>query len=124
MNVREHVINLGLARRLKDLGVDQKSLFIWTEKTTVRLGKHYSVYYSCYNPPTQANDYCAYTASELLEIMPQDIEVKKRFDDYLVSYCDPKNDSSYKHAVDDHLSNALAKMLINLIESNLITKEP
>jgi len=119
MNVREHVINLGLARRLKDLGVDQKSLFIWTEKTTVRVGKHYSVYYSCYNPPTQANDYCAYTASELMEMLPEkNANLYKVGSTYVFSIAGEPNTE------DKNICNALAKMLINLIESNLITKEP
>ena len=133
MELSKQVVSLGLAKKLKELGVKIEALYCWYEpvKTPVRpwIGT-----YTALDIQKGAIDdmyvYPAYTASELMEMMPcylgQSTEdngsgylicyrVNNEVDEYECSY-DGKDIGfvSAETAVD-----AYALMLIKLIQDNL-----
>lgn len=72
MNLESQVCSLELAKKLKELGIDQQSLFywdIWDESS-------YAVNYIAYHCPNLEH-YQAYTASEILDILPHYIATKE-----------------------------------------------
>lgn len=121
-----HVTSLELSRRLKELGVPQTSLLYWATDGAL-----------LYLPlmPNQYVDCSAYLASELGEMLPDIIT-----GEHLYSYQQARNWSDKRlpkhrlvywfageielYRVDaDTEANARAKMLIYLIENNLISVE-
>src|SRR5690349_20831303 len=72
--IEKHVISLELAKRLKDLGVKQESIFYWCRVIeTNPLEFNYRVITPKYYPFREVAAYSAYTASELMEIIPLEI---------------------------------------------------
>ncbi len=132
MKIKNQVTSLELSKKLRRLGVPQKSIFWWARKFapgmeplkqyTLEYGKpEYSEYLSYPQNEIEKHIYSAFTSAELGELLP----------DYYVSFrngykeygCLPykecnRRKSQGKWAYTE--ANARAEMLIYLIENNLL----
>lgn len=148
MNIENQVCSLELAKKLKELGVKKDSIFYWAdgilvnniemelllENGTVRT---LSGVYNDWPDRKVAELYSAFSVAELGEMLPHDLIVKYKdfFGDIdqvsyrlMIQKTDPNDWNVYyyeKHEEncdfsDSNLANALAKMLIHLIENKLI----
>ena len=149
MNLKSQVVSLDLAKRLKELGVKQESMFVHVElkhliKTNfdgegrfigqevieTRLETGFAA--NCYYP---LNDFVAkwsaFTVAELGEMLPsfykkEKIIWKLRLDKsmktggYIIEYYESKRNGETIKFYDDNEANARAKMLIYLIENGLM----
>jgi len=144
MNLENEVISLELAKKLLTLGVKQKSFFVWEYYDDKCYGVKFIPYAVV---PDQMNNfklYSAFTAGELMELLPPFIDtgmnepfnifylsIKKRPTkniQYIAKYiCDsipgeqldnPFYEITHPHlkAYSEKLSDCLALMLIALIE--------
>ncbi len=153
MNLEQQVCSLGLAKRLRELGVKQESLFYWEtsyETPVIRLREevinnfhfHHEDYYS------------AYSCAELGNILPNGILLKegepfnsfrisilkfisvednKLINNWIINYeCDSTACAGEEawlrrrltsNIYDPNLANAMAKMLIWLLENNHVCAE-
>lgn len=121
MELKDIVCDYELAKKLKELGVKQKSLFF-----------HYfdDIIIGRTLPQELKNKNCAlFTSDELLKMLPNTLDyfkyiltILKDYDGVTVAYED-KNMDSKIWFYDAKLSNALAKMLIWLIEKKYIIVE-
>ena len=130
--IENHVVNLELSKRLKELGFDKDNFFYWgnwgahwTPKTSykiLRFNKNKTV--------LSKDSYRAYIATELLEILPEflQLETHRAYFNIAVSvdekdYCVAYKEHGFYNLhikIDSILCNALAKMLIHLIENKLM----
>jgi acetyl esterase/lipase len=114
MKLEDIVTSLELSKKLKELGVKQESFLYW-----VKLKHDFDLFFyqeSVFDIP-QGESCSAYTAAELLEHFEDSVNVIKNrgaYIEYLVEYADIFTNDFQSAA------NALAKMLIYLIENNLI----
>ncbi len=119
MEIKDQVCSLELARRLKELGVEKESYFEWLfypEKMEWKAS------------PAFKNQigYSAYTASELGELLPNWVQIKRNDNQFEVGTLTWINKCEYDwncYAGDRYLANALAKMLIFLLENKLIEEK-
>lgn len=131
MKLEQQVVSLELAKKLKELGVKQYSLFYWCGNPGIEYkllsndGGH--------RPETGGNDmFCsAFTSSELGEMLPNTVNIYRReltadvqnFENrgkwfWIVDICT----STARHSVsEDTEADARASMLIYLLQNNLIT---
>lgn len=140
MTMRNHVTSIELSRRLKELGVPQKSLFYWrawenpisgivSESTCPK--DRWVIYYHEDKHSKSCDWECsAYLATELGEWLPAMIagcplEVLKGFifEKSEVLYCARYYDAGIIGETDINMSNSLAKMLIHLIENGIVNLE-
>lgn len=129
MNLKNQVCSLELAKRLKELGVKQESIFWYTcfRNGTADISFQYD---SKYIPPSH---YAAFTVAELGEILPDHIIYKNPFgipQEYYLKQS--KKDNEYKIYIEfldedgvaiffsENEANARAKMLIYLLENKLM----
>lgn len=112
MKLEDQVCNLQLAKKLKELGVEQNSLFWWVKDKFDEFDDTYSLHYQ----PSYRVDYSAFTVAELGEALKvSDPQVLKRYEGFgEVWFCPNKSGQASTEA------NARAKMLIWLIENNYI----
>lgn len=117
MELTKQVVSLELSRKLKELGVKQESLFIWSEHTKPETLWSVVTYEEKYDHTPTYPTYSAFTVAELGELL------KFKFsshNDYFYGgeywYIDT-NDEQF-HA--DTEADARAKMLIYLLENKLI----
>lgn len=138
MKLEEQVCSLELAKKLLTLGVKQNSLFKWikanhpTEKCCDAM-----VQYSCQNEKYDntavhegwtLTSWAAFTVAELGEMLPlfsngyNELSIKKNNNgSWIVCYeCSRTFDKSF---LESKLSDAMAKMLIYLLEKELLTLE-
>lgn len=137
MNIEQHVTSLEISKRLKELGVKQKSMFMWDYDGKLRVGiiqaisPHIKTAYPDEIEIIKVEDcYSAFLASELGELLP-----KRLIGDhplwYLTIHCnDNYHNVSYETfngriqedqgARDKNLADAMGKMLIYLLENKLI----
>jgi len=149
MKLEDQVIDLSYAQRLNKLGVLQYSLFYWyrieyklrleiDELTGVETKTEIEYKFVVANPTTTYVDHdgawSAFTVSELLDLLPKKIKLEDEEEDLplVMRYTEDDNigwDVYYKFNYytfmdeffhDTKLENALAKMLIHLIENKLI----
>lgn len=128
MKLEKQVCSLELSKRLKELGVKQSSLFYFT------LG---GIVYRSEMPFFIDTNYSAFTAAELIQLLPKEIDSNFKFYPYELNikwelhYSDDKkwhvtyiryndNDKLDYIIYDVNLCNALSKMLVYLLENNLI----
>lgn len=125
MKIEQQVCNLELAKKLKELGVKQDSLFYYSIgplDDSLQIGKldH------GWSEPVE--NISAFTINELLEMLPEftgrELTIKRGNNYYLVYY--DKNsigaitdNEHISDQIDESLCNALAKMLCYLKENNL-----
>lgn len=130
MEREKQVCSLELAKKLKGLDVEQESNLYWVAEV-FRCGGYTGDFYlhdceSSYKKEwlkeeRKGNYYPAFTASELGEMLPGNINeaelrIRKSKGGYAVYYGSKKE----LHFFSEKLTNAMAKMLIYLKENNLI----
>ena len=125
MKLEQQVINIELSKRLNELGINKPSLFYW--KYTQGRGND-SIQYTEGNIP-EDNIYCewysAYTVAELGQMLPKEesivtmIFTNSRCQMAMLGY--EWKDKSIGQSIEaDTEADARAKMLIYLLENNLI----
>lgn len=140
MQLENQVVSLDLAKRLKELNVKQYSIFVWEYYDD----RCYSIKFYPYAAiPTICDKYIlysAFTVSELISLLPVDfpwvnkegeesaenvfLDIKKYGHSYGISYVDLDDEFfDWELIQDESLPNALAKMLIHLLENNLLKLE-
>lgn len=126
MELEQQVCSLEIAKRLKELGVKQENLYYWLEASDgARLMK---------NPILDTykyfKRYSAFTVAELGEMLPRGTKsylhkcvdgCDSRYFDKEISYECQLHDKS-KTTTAETEANARARMLIYLLENNLIKK--
>lgn len=121
MKLEDQVCSLELAKKLKELGVTQKSLFhYWS-----RDNDYWSIVYGQLFNKNNPDAYSAFTVAELLSLLPGDVSIDETLYRLFIQKCEDGEysvyyDSSHREecSFDDYsLVNALAKMLIDLIEN-------
>jgi len=125
MRIEDQVCSLELSKKLKELGVRQESYFYWYDDTVA-----HKMYFAggglVGSKPIEK--YSAYTASELGEMLPMEV-FKNDICFALASWKIPKgwrifyggNDFCLHGETEEKESDARAKMIIYLIESNLLS---
>lgn len=139
MTLEQQVTNLDLSKKLKELGVKQESLFYWHEVSHggVRHREPNSVsvdqnFDQDYKSDTYTNMTCsAFTVAELAEMLPVQMTygkdepfltcTKDLAGGWVICYADLKNGATGKVIHDKNEANARARMLIYLIENNLLS---
>ena len=124
MKLENQVCSLELAKKLKELGVKQEGLFKWHSKLD---GKGNRVYTEIvYLPIKQMEqDYSAFTVAELGEMLPNSIDkfvmviMKMNKGTWVCGYYKDLKEMFYEVG-DKILVNAMAKMLIWLIEQGKV----
>lgn len=124
--INTHVTSLELSKKLKELGVKQESIF-----SHIDYGGKYNVYPTDLFIKKEGLDYVsAFLASELGEMLPDslfecfDICIVKNESKYHIAYSRiiMGEDADVEAEADDsNLADALAKMLIYLLENNLLS---
>ena len=112
MKLEKQVVSLELAKKLKELGVKQDSHFSWFEMNT---GK-FELYHS--GLPTSKSKFSAFTVAELGEMLLIQFTILKG-----VQISDPRGRYSRlvkRLYIFEDEANARAKMLIYLLENDLI----
>lgn len=120
MNIEQQVVSLELAKKMKELGFPQESLFKWHSKINDD-GKNVHTELVYFPTEQMKQDYSAYTVAELGEILKEiDHPVPYWCSQQLVkSWCMFKNKEAYD-IQEANEANARAKCLIYLAENNLI----
>lgn len=77
MKLSDQVCSLELAKRLQEIGMPQKSLFVWEYVNEKCYGVRYSPFAVVPYEGCDFRLYSAFTASELFEIIPYAIDMKK-----------------------------------------------
>ncbi len=115
MKVEDQVCSLELAKRLKELGTKQESLFYWNVQGTLEYAQKDFIGYT--------TDISAFTVAELGEMLPAEIGGdfieywKKHWQggiNYMVSHKEQGTSSALTEA------DARAKCLIHLIENGIV----
>lgn len=129
--IEPHIIDLGYAKKLDELGVKKESIFSWYQRLNV-LGEdpYVGITRKAQHNPKEIMEISAYTASELMEILPSVVDAeghdvflcaKKDIINYYVAYCTSDGDLDiFSDFKDESISNALAKMLIFMVENKLV----
>lgn len=131
MELIMQVCSLGLAKRLKELNVKQESLFYHC----MNYGSYVETIYFNFNCPIRQNPednpqyISAFTVAELGTMLPETIKIGDDYF-YMTMNCDKHvyysimdNSEEYwnfNHDDDDNEANSRAKMLIHLIEHNIL----
>jgi len=117
MELSKQVVSLEIAKKLKELGVKQESLFYWcwnpSQPEPILLNND-----AGHRPETGGNDcFCsAFTVAELGELMRGNIKILESIDIKDMWTCWHR-DTIFR---DRNMANALGKMLIYLLENKLI----
>ena len=136
MKLEDQVVSLELAKRLKELGVKQESLFYWVNGLISNAEHAIECQYENRNKGTRHSISSAFTVAELGEMLPwridgKDITDKRRKIAYFLEYEAGGMSVCYTHHLNvtkvlveriaETEADARAKMLIYIIENNLIT---
>jgi hypothetical protein len=149
MDLKDQVISLEYAKHLKELGVKQKSLFYWEYFNENAYSVIFVTYTACPRDIEPLQHFSAFTSDELIDLLPCYIDTKRdepfnsfwleihkrvaKNIQYCVKYiCDTAGMDRFgnlssvafgnRNIHDENLSNALAKMLIYLINENIYVK--
>lgn len=118
--IQKHVTSLELSKKLKDLGVKQESYFYWSNAMDGMWRLENRQFFAI----DRRRDISAFLASELGEMLP-DIEtiVEKRGYSWIVyQYPAGIDNGGYRHLEEEKtLQDAMAKMLIYLLENKFIS---
>lgn len=127
MNLENQVCSLELAKKLRELGIKQKSLWSWTLScdmgSTAQDIQEGIMRICLHNAASKSNNienYSAFTVAELGEMLSK--YGKRAFATWKTSedwYCFDINERDFKQYADTE-ANARAKMLIHLIENKLV----
>jgi hypothetical protein len=126
MKLEKQVCSLQLAKRLKELGIEQESFWSWYETVdrddTPRLNRTDESCHIC-NMPKQPFEekYSAFTVAELMGRLPMHTLLYKYENGWK---CCPNGKSDYygkvSSFVSENIADAPAQMLIYLLENKLI----
>lgn len=130
MQLERQVCSLGLAKRLKELGVTQDSCFWWLHYPTV--GK-WELLESVMNAPRGSEFWVsAFTVAELLGIVPHLLHSEQLTEHKTHQLCLEKQASRYRvmyvcadcmgklaHIDAPYAADALAEMAVRLVENHL-----
>lgn len=122
MTLEKQVCNLDLAKRLKELGVKQESLFWWHESRTNRSEKtgFESLKTGKFYLHQSKGDYSAFTVAELGEMLPDKYRSFRASAGYWE--CRFTDEQGYETSSGgDTEADARAKMLIYLLENKFVT---
>lgn len=112
MKLEQQVTNLELSKRLEELGVQQDSQFYWTTHN-----KHTDwVIVFCGEAVRMGDGISAFTVAELGEMLPSGRY--ELFSDHIKRWALWKSENGFSAATE---ADARAKMLIYLLEHNLIS---
>ena len=124
MKLENQVCSLELAKKLKELGVKQDSLFKWHSKLDEKGNRvHTEIVYLPIKQMEQ--DYSAFTVAELGEMLPNSIDkfvmviMKMNKGTWVCGYYKDLKEMFYEVG-DKILVTAMAKMLIWLIENKMM----
>lgn len=133
MQLEKQVVSLELARRLKELGVRQESLFSWLY-ADVRSGDMWYVDLTDKEHMIELPEYSAFTVAELGKLLPKKVIWKKRKTPFFLSiswdyvsnkwrysYANQKANECIEMFFEETEADARAKTLIYLLENKLIT---
>lgn len=131
MKLQNQVCSLELAKRLKELGVKQDSLFAWYVSTDIddepSLNRHPDMScIACGHPTAPYYEWIsAFTVAELGEMLPKEYQVVKDREDWFGWKMNIPNYELETMFPDEIIgkteADARAKMLIYLLEKKLIT---
>lgn len=124
MNIESKLTSLELSKRLYELGVKQESLFYWN-----LYGDGIKIWYEIryHEQNSTSVQFSAFTALELLELLPYKIinngelfrlDIFKLKKEFKVSYINHYYDLYY--FFEENVCDSLARMLIHLLENNLL----
>lgn len=131
MEFEKQVCSLELAKKLKDLGVKQESLFwYWEDADGISKGSRLEDH-EPHNPKRGWNTYSAFTVAELGEMLPRTVgsyilicAFNPDSSECAISYFMASNSTHHpeiKSQYGDTEADTRAKMLIYLLENNLVT---
>ena len=144
MEVKDQICSLELSKRLKECGVKQESIFLWSERpwkmrdiNIIDEIRPYLTLNPSNFPDKSIAEYSAFTVSELGNILPSSINEwgltihatscvvqDKILNLWHIQYADDCQEKALMSCVSDlNLSNAMAKMLIYLLENKLFVLE-
>lgn len=117
MPIEKQVCSLGLAKRLKEAGARQKSLFYWERNHSKDEQKLFPSRLVRHNQNVNFAYFAAFTCAELGEMLPKGILTQKAHTGFIChrDYMDAMCESTE--------ANARAKMLCHLLENGLMGKE-
>lgn len=141
--VEQQVCSLELATKLKQLGIEQKSLFYWAKFFYLEGKSHQwgveakeqnelEAHEYGHTKIEDVENYSAFTVAEIGEMLPQILKIKKikyqlfisvaMDKKWFVVYADETdyhNNAPIKFMICNTMANAMAEMLVYLIEHNL-----
>ncbi len=131
--IENHVVNLELSKKLREIGIEKKSIFYWMGE------KIHSADNIIFENSiiSKKGYYPAYLATELLELLPKTLESEEAFEkcrlvidisnNNYITYIDDEGNEMYEmpseEIKNESLADALAKMLIYLVENRLMEVE-
>ena len=123
MNIHDQVCSMEYAKRLKELGVKQDSLFYLFDHTS-----HHYLFckeYEQYSKHVNLNiddGYSAFTVAELGMILGKYSDTGIGEDKWVCRYFEPHSDITH-HSIADTEADARAKMLVFLLENGIIKND-
>lgn len=125
MELEQQVTSFELSSRLKQLNVKQESLFVWTTHTKPETLWSLDRFEEKFGNMGEAyDDFSAFTVAELLNILPASTSLLKRTDLPTKTipryYAETFEFHTDPNLYDNNPANALAKLLILLLENNII----
>lgn len=119
-----HVCSLEWARKLKEVGVPQKSLFYWSGYLDVSNNEDKDMIVTFSNEQLSKDKVSAFLSSELGEMLPENClsgrVTKKGFNCYWVGRIALGEIKHYNSFQSENEANARASMLVYLIENKLL----
>lgn len=119
MEISKQCVSLELAKRLKKLNVPQNSIFWWNEGDGIEDRIEYIPEMKDFSTKELVS---AFTSSELGEMLPWDIVIARNINkEWLITFqADRLPENKSITFISENLTDAVAKMLIHLIEQEII----
>jgi hypothetical protein len=130
MDIKDQVCSLELAKRLKELGVKQESLFYYGRclnkeyRLTCEFDYEYRLTCQCGFIFPHSETISAFTVAELGEMLPDKFTTYRDLSKFKGAWTDKASDLIGKlYVISDTEADARAKILIYLIENGLIKEK-
>ena len=118
MKLEDQVVSLDLAKKLKELGVRQESIFYWR---ILQYDKSISLVYGRMGSPGICEWVSAFTVAELGEMLPPFVTTEKYLCKQKPRFNTHEEETMECHSWhDDKEADARAKMLIHLIKEGIV----